>query len=113
MSVTAYRAPVKAILNVFSYRRVLRLATRCTEFLHNSGMREYTASEARERFAEILQSVEQGEEVAITRHGKPIARIIRVKNQRISAPGWGAKEGWSIAMSQDFDCIPDDFEGYI
>jgi hypothetical protein len=33
-------------------------------------MKTYTASQARERFAEILEAVEQGEEVAITKHAE-------------------------------------------
>jgi prevent-host-death family protein len=75
-------------------------------------MREYTASEARERFAELLHTVEQGEDVAITRHGKAIAKITRVKDERIPAPGWGVKEGWSITTTGDFDSIPEEFQDY-
>jgi prevent-host-death family protein len=36
----------------------------------------YTAAEARERFAAILDEVGDGAEVTITRHGKPVAVIV-------------------------------------
>jgi prevent-host-death family protein len=37
---------------------------------------EYQASEAKAKFAELLDQVEQGRTVRITRHGKIIARIV-------------------------------------
>lgn len=38
-------------------------------------MRRVTATHARRHLAELLQAVEAGEEVIITRHGQPIARL--------------------------------------
>lgn len=38
-------------------------------------MKYIAASEAKAKFAELLDQVEQGETIAITRHGKVIARI--------------------------------------
>ncbi len=37
---------------------------------------EYQASEAKAKFAELLDQVERGAIVRITRHGKTIARIV-------------------------------------
>ena len=37
---------------------------------------EYQASEAKAKFAELLDQVEQGKTVRITRHGKIIARLV-------------------------------------
>jgi len=39
-------------------------------------MREMGALEAKSRFGRLLDQVEHGEEVLITRRGKPIARIV-------------------------------------
>jgi prevent-host-death family protein len=39
-------------------------------------MREVGASEAKNRFGQLLDLVEQGEEVTITRHGKEVARLV-------------------------------------
>ena len=36
-----------------------------------------SAFEAKTRFGELLQRVERGEEIVITRHGRPIARVVR------------------------------------
>ncbi len=39
-------------------------------------MREIQASEAKAHLASLLDEVERGETLIITRHGKPIARIV-------------------------------------
>lgn len=40
-------------------------------------MREFGRFEAKNKLAEPLDAVEQGEEIMITRRGKPIARLVR------------------------------------
>ena len=42
-------------------------------------MREIGAFEARNKFGQLLDWVERGEEVTITRHGKEVARLIPAK----------------------------------
>ena len=39
-------------------------------------MRTIGAFEAKNRLSELLAAVENGEEVTITRHGKPVARLV-------------------------------------
>jgi prevent-host-death family protein len=39
-------------------------------------MREIGAFEAKNRLGQLLDLVEHGEEVTITRHGKPVARLV-------------------------------------
>jgi prevent-host-death family protein len=39
-------------------------------------MREFQASEAKAHLASLLDAVERGETIVITRHGKSIARIV-------------------------------------
>jgi len=39
-------------------------------------MRTITAFEAKTRFGELLERVARGEEVIITRHDRPVARIV-------------------------------------
>ena len=39
-------------------------------------MREIGAFEAKNKLGALLDLVEQGEEVTITRHGKPVARLV-------------------------------------
>ena len=45
-------------------------------------MREIQASEAKAHLASLLDEVERGETVLITRHGKPIARIVPEAHRR-------------------------------
>lgn len=46
-------------------------------------MSEMTASEARARLPEILDRVEAGEEVTISRHGIPVAVVLAPRNVRV------------------------------
>ena len=45
-------------------------------------MREVQASEAKTHLPELLDDVERGETIIITRHGRPIARIVPEALQR-------------------------------
>lgn len=45
-------------------------------------MREIQASEAKAHLASLLNDVERGETLVITRHGKPIARIVPETHRR-------------------------------
>jgi prevent-host-death family protein len=45
-------------------------------------MREVQASDAKARLPSLLDEVERGETVVITRHGKPIARIVPEPDDR-------------------------------
>lgn len=42
------------------------------------------AYDAKTRFAELLQRVSQGEEITITRHGTPVARLVPAR--RMNTP---------------------------
>ncbi|MCY3505142.1 MAG: type II toxin-antitoxin system prevent-host-death family antitoxin [Chloroflexi bacterium] len=44
-------------------------------------MREIQSTEAKARFAELLRRVENGETVAITRHGKTVACLVPAGDQ--------------------------------
>ncbi|HWK45520.1 MAG TPA: type II toxin-antitoxin system prevent-host-death family antitoxin [Stellaceae bacterium] len=45
-------------------------------------MREVQSSEAKAHLSQLLDDVEQGETVIITRHGRPIARIVPEAHRR-------------------------------
>jgi prevent-host-death family protein len=42
----------------------------------NSSIREVGAFQAKNTLGTLLDRVEQGEEIVITRHGKPVARLV-------------------------------------
>lgn len=46
-------------------------------------MSTVTAFEAKTRFGELLERVNRGEEIIITRHDKPVARIIPEGSRRV------------------------------
>ena len=48
-------------------------------------MTTVTALEAKNRFGKLLDRVARGEEVVITRHEKPVARIVSEGRRRLSA----------------------------
>lgn len=41
-------------------------------------MKSFAVFEAKNRFSELLNAVEHGEEITITRHGQPVARLVSV-----------------------------------
>lgn len=45
-------------------------------------MREIQASEAKTHLPQLLDDVEQGETILITRHGRPIARLVPEADRR-------------------------------
>jgi prevent-host-death family protein len=54
--------------------------------------------EAKERLAELVEQAAQGEDVVITRNGKPLARIVPIRRTR----QFGSAKGL-IEMAEDFD----------
>lgn len=64
-----------------------------------------TLREANQAFARCVREVEAGEEITITRRGRPVARIVPVRGQRVLTPEQEAalvralkimEEGWDI-----------------
>ena len=45
-------------------------------------MREIQSSEAKARLTQLLNEVERGETIVITRHGRPIARLVPEAGRR-------------------------------
>ena len=68
--------------------------------------------EAKTRFSALLDAVERGEEVTITRHGEPVARLVPYSTAR-RAPG--AARGRGRLTAAFFEDLPEpvlrDFEG--
>ena len=50
-----------------------------------TSMNEFTATEAKARLADLLRTVENGETIAITRHGKAVAHLVPAKSAAASA----------------------------
>jgi prevent-host-death family protein len=53
--------------------------------MNRSSSNTVGAFEAKTHFSEILDKVEAGEEITITRHGTPVARMVPVKKRSSEA----------------------------
>ena len=58
---------------------------------HNQSVGTYTA---KTHFSELLERVEAGEEITITRHGTPVARLMPVKKKSTRDQRRAAIERW-------------------
>ena len=47
-------------------------------------MKAVAIYEAKARFSELLAAVQAGEEVSITKHGKPVARLVPVRADKVA-----------------------------
>jgi PHD/YefM family antitoxin component YafN of YafNO toxin-antitoxin module len=65
-----------AILMVLDDIPTASVVLKCTS-AYNSPMAVMTVSEARAALPEVLNRVADGEEITITRHGRPVAVIVR------------------------------------
>ena len=50
-------------------------------------MREIQASEAKTHLPQLLDEVERGETILITRHGRPVARLVPEADRRLKEIG--------------------------
>lgn len=68
---------------------------------------QVSIAEAKARFAEIIRRAESGEDIVLTRHGRPVAHLSpAVRAGRAGLLGACAGQ---IHMSDDFDDLPEDF----
>jgi len=63
--------------------------------------------EAKTQLSKLVERVEAGEEVVITRRGKPAARLVPERRGNGFASLAGAWQG-RVRISEDFDQLPDD-----
>jgi len=66
-----------------------------------------TVAEAKARLAEFIRRAEGGEEIVLTRHGRPVARLSPAA-ETVKGPLIGALAG-QIDMAEDFDDMPPEF----
>ncbi|MGQ0479934.1 MAG: type II toxin-antitoxin system Phd/YefM family antitoxin [Pseudonocardia sp.] len=69
-------------------------------------MAEIGVHEAKTNFSRLLDRALAGEEIIITRSGEPLVRLVPAQRRR--RPNFGFARG-EIAMSADFEDIPDEF----
>jgi len=83
-------------------------------------MQTIPVHQAKDRFSSLLQAVEAGEEVVITRHGKKIARIVReadsqpsnVERERLRQEALERLRAFQACVKPDPDYKPGDWKAY-
>lgn len=63
--------------------------------------------EAKTRLSQLLQQVEEGDEIIISRANKPIARLVAY-HESVSQRHLGEAKGM-VEIMPDFDTLPEDF----
>lgn len=75
-------------------------------------MKQYNIAQAKSHFSELVKLALQGEEIVIARDNKPLLTLTpvnEVKKKRLP----GSAKGLILAVSPDFDDLPDDFKEYV
>lgn len=77
-------------------------------------MKTFAVFEAKNRFSELLAAVAHGEEITITRHGSPVARLVALdgvappsspkQRQRVSGVPYSACVHWVVVPSWAARC---------
>lgn len=68
---------------------------------------QVSIADAKARLAEIVRLAENGEDVVLTRHGKPVVRLSPA-GATAGGPLIGALAG-KVRIADDFDDLPEDF----
>jgi prevent-host-death family protein len=66
-------------------------------------MRSVTAREANQAFSKLLEAAAKGEEIVVTRRGKPVARICPIVDQQARDERDAAIERMSELMREGLD----------
>ncbi len=70
-----------------------------------------SVAEAKAKFSELVKRAEGGEEIAVTRHGKVVARLVPPATTPKKPPLLGALKG-KIWIADDFDEPLEEFKEY-
>jgi len=76
---------------------------------------EYGAFEAKTHFSKLLDQVEEGQAIYITRHGKRVARLVPPEPKKKKKAKFGCAKGkpGEFYMAPDFDEPLEDFKDYM
>lgn len=74
-------------------------------------IKEVGAFQAKTHLSSLLDEVEQGHRILITRHGKPVAELTPIAPRKKAQRGSGKGEGFY--MAPDFDEPLEEFKDYM
>jgi antitoxin (DNA-binding transcriptional repressor) of toxin-antitoxin stability system len=76
-------------------------------------MQTATIEDVQARLPERVDALAPGEEVVITREGKPVARLTGSSEKSMTPHRLGTLKGTVTYMAPDFDAPPEDFKEYM
>jgi prevent-host-death family protein len=71
----------------------------------------YSVKEARNKLPQILKSVEDGEEVTITRNGKPVAELVPARTRK--KPRFGTMKHLSLIADPNWNRPQNDIDAWL
>ena len=71
-----------------------------------------TIAEAKARFSELLRRAEAGQQIVVTRHGRPVATISAPPRPVAASSLIGAMKG-RIRIAEDFDELGPEWDKYL
>ena len=70
-------------------------------------------AEAKAKLSELIDQVERGEEVILSRYGKAVARIVPIEPPKIDRSAFFGSLKGKMWIADDFDApLPDDIQRY-
>jgi prevent-host-death family protein len=76
-------------------------------------MSTVTLEEAQARLPELIAKLRAGDEVIITDHAVPVAKLVGDHNGSAKVPRLGTAKGKILYMADDFDAPLEDFKEYM
>ena len=74
------------------------------DLVHSRAVKEVSVHEAKTHLSRLLRRVENGEEIVISRGGKPVAKLVSATPSRRREMGFGR----GLVIPDDFDAPYDD-----
>jgi prevent-host-death family protein len=72
-----------------------------------------SVAEAKAKFSDLLKRAEGGEEIAVTRHGKVVARLVPPAAEPQEQSSLNGAMAGKIWMAEDFDELGPEWDEYI
>jgi antitoxin (DNA-binding transcriptional repressor) of toxin-antitoxin stability system len=76
-------------------------------------MQSIPVEQAEGRLADLIDKLPPGEEIELTRDGKPVATVRAAPPAFREPPRLGTLKGTILYLAPDFDNIPEGFEDYV
>jgi prevent-host-death family protein len=71
---------------------------------------DVSVAEARNKLTQLLKAVEEGQQITITRHGEPVADLVRTKARKREAPKFGTLSGKGVIVDPNWHKGPETVE---